>query len=113
MFAPFFPVFCALSPPGRGGSNEPQAGTQGQETAGARAKRGELRPSFDTPGAVGRINWTVRAQDDVGRGPLRVVAMAQASGGGARVGWEGGKEHAGLRRLAELSSSARYSAARL
>ena len=31
---PFFPVFCAFSPSRRGGSNEPQAGTQGQETAG-------------------------------------------------------------------------------
>ena len=28
---PFFPVFCAFSPSRRGGSNEPQAGTQGQE----------------------------------------------------------------------------------
>ena len=33
-FFPFFPVFCAFSPSRRGGSNEPQAGTQGQETAG-------------------------------------------------------------------------------
>ena len=31
---PFFLVFCAYSPPRRDGSNEPQAGTQGQETAG-------------------------------------------------------------------------------
>ena len=30
--APFFPVFCAFSPSRRGGSNEPQAGTQDQET---------------------------------------------------------------------------------
>ena len=29
IFSPFFPVFCAFSPPGRGGSNEPQAETQG------------------------------------------------------------------------------------
>ena len=29
---PFFPVFCAFSPSRRGGSNEPQAGAQGQET---------------------------------------------------------------------------------
>ena len=34
IFAPFFPVFCAFSPPRRDGSNEPQARTQGQETAG-------------------------------------------------------------------------------
>ena len=33
-FAPVFSRFCAFSPPRRGGSNEPQAGTQGQETAG-------------------------------------------------------------------------------
>ena len=55
-FFPLFLVFCAFSPPGRDGSNEPQAGTQGQETAGKGTKSGELRPSFDTPGAVGRIN---------------------------------------------------------
>ena len=41
IFFPFFPVFCAFSPPRRDGSNEPQARTQGQETA-AGAKRGEL-----------------------------------------------------------------------
>ena len=46
-----------FSPPGRDGSNEPQAGTQGQEAAGKRTKRGELPPSFDTPGANQRINW--------------------------------------------------------
>ena len=34
IFSPFFLVFCAFSPSRRGGSNEPQAGTQGQETAG-------------------------------------------------------------------------------
>ena len=55
IFPSFFPVFCAFSPSRRGGSNEPQAGTQGQETAGARGKSGELRPSFDTTGAGGRI----------------------------------------------------------
>ena len=33
IFSPFSPVFCAFSPSRRGGSNEPQAGTQGQETA--------------------------------------------------------------------------------
>ena len=38
IFAPFFLVFCAFSPPRRGGSNEPQAGTQGQETV-ARAPK--------------------------------------------------------------------------
>ena len=30
IFSAFFPVFCAFSPPRRDGSNEPQAGTQGQ-----------------------------------------------------------------------------------
>eukprot|EP01045_Picozoa_sp_COSAG04_P004862 COSAG04_NODE_217_length_19889_cov_59.963221_9_plen_262_part_00 len=34
IFAPFFLLFCAFSPSRRDGSNEPQAGTQGQETAG-------------------------------------------------------------------------------
>ena len=38
IFSPFFPVFCAFSPPRRDGSNEPQAGTQGQETV-ARAPK--------------------------------------------------------------------------
>ena len=32
IFSPFFPIFCAFSTSRRGGSNEPQAGTQGQET---------------------------------------------------------------------------------
>ena len=38
IFPPSFPVFCAFSPSRRGGSNEPQAGTQGRETA-ARAPK--------------------------------------------------------------------------
>ena len=46
IFPPFSPVFCAFSPSRRGGSNEPQAGTQGQETAGKSTKRGGLPPSF-------------------------------------------------------------------
>ena len=37
-FFPVFPLFCAFSPPRRDGSNEPQAGTQGQETV-ARAPK--------------------------------------------------------------------------
>ena len=57
IFSPFFLLFCAFSPSRRGGSNEPQAETQGQETAGKGTKRGELPPSFDTPGANQRINW--------------------------------------------------------
>ena len=40
IFPPKITVFCAFSPPGRDGSNEPQAETQGQETA-ARGPRGE------------------------------------------------------------------------
>jgi len=38
IFPPFFPVFCAFSPSRRDGSNEPQARTQGQETAGTGAQ---------------------------------------------------------------------------
>jgi len=57
IFSPFFLVFCAFSPSGRDGSNEPQAGTQGQETAGASTKTRDLGPSFDTPDANQRINW--------------------------------------------------------
>ena len=38
IFPPFFLVFCAFSPSRRGGSNQPQAGTQGQETV-ARAPK--------------------------------------------------------------------------
>ena len=38
IFPPFFLFFCAFSPPRRDGSNEPQAGTQGQETV-ARAPK--------------------------------------------------------------------------
>ena len=45
IFPPFFPVFCALSPPRRDGSNKPQPGTQAQETAapGPRAPNSALR----------------------------------------------------------------------
>ena len=56
--AQFFPVsprFCAFSLPRRHGSNEPQAGTQGQETA-ARAPRAEnsaLRRATETPSRAG------------------------------------------------------------
>ena len=58
IFSPFFPVFCAFSPPGRGGSNEPQAGTQGDETAarGPRAENSALHstPQTLTKGSTGR-----------------------------------------------------------
>ena len=57
IFSPFCPVFCAFVPSCRGGSNESQARTQGQETAGKGTKSSELRPSFDTAGAMGRITW--------------------------------------------------------
>ena len=45
IFSRFFPVFCAFSPSRRGGSNEPQARTQGQETAapGPRVPNSALR----------------------------------------------------------------------
>ena len=49
IFPPFFPVFCAFSPSRRDASNEPQAGIQGQETAGKSAR--VFPPSFDTPDA--------------------------------------------------------------
>ena len=65
IFSPFFPVFCAFSPPRQDGSNEPQAGTQGRETAGTGTKSSELRPSFDTAGANQRINWQ-RPRGDAG-----------------------------------------------
>ena len=40
----FPPVFCALSPPRRDGSNEPQAGTQGQETVSPGVRTPFCRP---------------------------------------------------------------------
>ena len=62
---PFFPVFCAFSPSRRGGPNEPQAGTQGQETA-ARGPRPEISalrstPQMLTKGSTGRP-WAVEAR---------------------------------------------------
>ena len=62
--SPFFPVFCAFSPPRRGGSNEPQAGPQGQETAGKGTKTRDLGPSFDAPDANQRIDRQVRWHSD-------------------------------------------------
>ena len=52
IFAPFFLVFCAFSPARRDGSNEPQAGTQGQETAGAGVQTAgnTVSPAQLTPG---------------------------------------------------------------
>ena len=47
IFPPFPPAFCAFSPSRRGGSNEPQAGTQGQETVGK--TRGALRSRPSAP----------------------------------------------------------------
>ena len=64
IFFPKIPVFCAFSPSRRGGSNGPQAGTQGQERAGKGTKRGNLPPSFDTPGAVGRITCVIGGDGD-------------------------------------------------
>ena len=43
IFSPFFPVFCAFSPPRRDGSNEPQAGTQGRKPEQRRQKRRHSR----------------------------------------------------------------------
>ena len=45
-----FPVFCAFSPPRRGGSNEPQAGTQDRETV---ARGSELTPAACRRGRTG------------------------------------------------------------
>ena len=73
IFAPCFPVFCAFSPPRRDGSNEPQAGTQGQETAGKRAKRGELPPSFDASDANQRINCQGELAISLGFVPLHLL----------------------------------------
>ncbi len=45
IFSPFFLAFCAFSPSRRGGSNGPQAGTQGRETAGTGVQTPFLRAS--------------------------------------------------------------------
>ena len=45
IFSPFSPVFCAFSPSRRGGSNGPQAGTQGQETVARAPKHRFAGPS--------------------------------------------------------------------
>ena len=45
IFSPFFPIFCAFSPSRRDGSNEPQAGIQGQETAARAPKHRFAGPS--------------------------------------------------------------------
>ena len=50
---PFLRVFAVST----SGSNEPQAGTQGQAAASKRAKSSVLPTSFDTPDANLRINW--------------------------------------------------------
>ena len=93
IFSPFFPVFCAFSPSRRDGSNEPQAGTQGQETAGARAKTRDLGTSFDAPDANQRINWyaTARCRQRCTRadcatlsGGARRQLQSQKSQGGGR-----------------------------
>ena len=87
-FFPFFLVFCAFSPPRRDGSNEPQAGTQGQETAGKMAKTRELGPSFDTPGANQRINWRRRLRAGLApRGqPAQLDRLAQLRPGASAAG---------------------------
>ena len=88
IFTPFFLDFCASSPSCRDGSNEPQAGTQGQETAGKMAKTRELGPSFDTPGANQRINWRRRLRAGLApRGqPAQLDRLAQLRPGASAAG---------------------------
>ncbi len=103
IFPPFSPVFCAFSPSRRGGSNEPQAGTQSQETAGTKPKRGKLPLSFDTPGANQRINWMVlfpsprhssNRPDQIAAllWPLALDGWPKGLGGCARCGWRCGAQ---------------------
>ena len=72
IFSPFFPVFCACSPSRRGGSNEPQAGTQGRETAGA-----GVQTAGDTVSAVGLTPGVRNAwQTTLGAAPIAELADA-------------------------------------
>ena len=71
IFAPFFLVFCAFSQPRRDGSNEPQAGTQGQETAGTGAQTAgnTVSPVGLTPG----VRITKVAADGLAAKDPRIV----------------------------------------
>ena len=68
---PCFPVFRAFSPSRRGGSNEPQAGTQGQETAGktppgtGEGVRGSQNQSKSPPlpGRCAFFGWSRKSHD--------------------------------------------------
>ena len=56
---PWAPILGSLEPPRRDGSNEPQAGTQGQETAGTGVQTAgnTVSPGWLTPGV--RNAWEV------------------------------------------------------
>ena len=56
---PFFPVFCAFSPSRRGGSNKPQAGTQGQETV-ARAPKHRFGGPANSGGSERMVRVVVK-----------------------------------------------------
>ena len=71
--SPFFPVFGAFSPSRRGGSNEPQAGTQAQETAGKRKNATQIpAKSRDLPGFLSPASRT--------HGPSRCSVPGQEIG---------------------------------
>ena len=82
MFAPFFPVFCAFSPSRRGGSSEPQAGTQGQETA-TRGPRPEISALHSTPQMLTKGSTGCLDTDERGRGRVHrctsAIIVAQPS----------------------------------
>eukprot|EP01045_Picozoa_sp_COSAG04_P027214 COSAG04_NODE_3938_length_2410_cov_2.020338_2_plen_243_part_00 len=86
VFPPFPPVVCAFSPSRRGGSNGPQAGTQGQETA-ARGPRPEISALHSTPqmltkGSTGR---TLDADDRVVGGTNEGAVPAESDRGAGEV----------------------------
>ena len=57
IFSPFFPVFCAFSPSRRGGSNEPQAGRQGQRPRQNAGERWEKHGQNATRTAMAASGW--------------------------------------------------------
>ena len=76
IFSPFSPVFCAFSPPRQDGSNEPQAETQGQETA-ARGPRAENSAARGQVGGGQGAPLQCRRFSALGSG-LRLVGTASA-----------------------------------
>ena len=64
IFSPFCPVLCAFSPSCRGGSNESQAGTQGQETAARGPEHRVVLPVGLTPGVRNAWQWVLRDVED-------------------------------------------------